>query len=54
MRALQAVIELNEQVREELVRWSSSRQLSAGDVFKAKLILALADGCNLSNYVAPI
>jgi hypothetical protein len=48
MRALQAVIELNEQVREELVRWSSSRQLSAGDVFKAKLILALADGVSYS------
>jgi hypothetical protein len=42
------VIELTEQEREELKRWSSSRTLPAGDVFKAKLILALADGVRYS------
>jgi transposase len=30
--------------REELVRWAQSRTLPAGDVFRARLILALADG----------
>ena len=30
--------------REELSRWSQSRTLPAGDVFRARLILALADG----------
>jgi transposase len=29
---------------EELMRWSQSRTLPAGDVFRARLILALADG----------
>ena len=42
------MIELTEQEREELTRWSSSRTLPAGDVFKAKLILALADGVSYS------
>lgn len=44
MRGWQAVIRLSEEEREELTRWSSSRTLPAGDVFKARLILALADG----------
>jgi transposase len=48
MRGWQAVIELTEQEREELRRWSSSRTLPAGDVFKAKLILGLADGVSYS------
>ena len=30
--------------REELKRWSQARSLPAGDVFRARLILALADG----------
>lgn len=30
--------------REELSRWAASRTLPAGDVFRARLILALADG----------
>jgi hypothetical protein len=42
------VIELTEQEREELTRWSTSRTLAAGDVFKAKLILALSDGVSYS------
>jgi hypothetical protein len=30
--------------REELQRWAQSRALPAGDVFRARLVLALADG----------
>ena len=42
------MIELTEEEREELTLWSGSRTLPAGDVFKAKLILALADGMSYS------
>jgi transposase len=35
---------LSEQEREELTSWAQSRTLPAGDVFRARLILALADG----------
>jgi len=48
------VIELTEQEREELKRWSTSRTLAAGDVFKAKLILALADGVSYSRIEAEL
>ena len=48
MRTCQAVIELSSEEREELTRWAGSRTLPAGDVFKAKLILALADGKSYS------
>jgi len=48
MRTCQAVIELSTEEREELIGWSNSRTLPAGDVFKAKLILALADGKSYS------
>ena len=48
MRGLQAVIELTEEERDELILWSGSRTLPAGDVFRAKLILALADGMSYS------
>jgi len=44
----QAVIELSSEEREELTGWSKSRTLPAGDVFKARLILALADGKSYS------
>jgi transposase len=44
MGSYQAVIELSAEEREELTGWSKSRTLPAGDVFKARLILALADG----------
>jgi transposase len=43
-----AVIELSAEEREELTSWSKSRTLAAGDVFKARLILALADGKSYS------
>jgi hypothetical protein len=35
---------LSNDEHEELVRWAQSRTLSAGDVFRARLILALAEG----------
>ena len=54
MAGLQAVIELTAEEREELVRWSKSRSLPAGDVFKATLILALADGNSYSRIEAEL
>jgi transposase len=35
---------LSGEQREELTRWAQSRTLPAGDVFRARLILALSDG----------
>ena len=35
---------MSSEQREELERWAQSRALPAGDVFRARLILALADG----------
>ncbi|HKD06765.1 MAG TPA: IS630 family transposase [Bryobacteraceae bacterium] len=54
MRVWQAVIQLTEEEREELRRWSLSRTLPAGDVFKAKLILALADGVSYNRIEAEL
>jgi transposase len=54
MRGLQAVIELSGEERDELARWASSRTLPAGDVFKARLILALADGVSYSRIEAEL
>lgn len=44
MARYRSLLEINEGQREELTKWSQSRTLPAGDVFRAKLILALADG----------
>jgi len=44
MRRNQAVLKITEEQRSELSRWAASRTLPAGDVFRARLILALADG----------
>jgi hypothetical protein len=38
------LLQITDVQREELTGWSQSRTLPAGDVFRAKLILALADG----------
>lgn len=38
------LLQLSFEQREELERWAQSRALPAGDVFRARLILALADG----------
>jgi hypothetical protein len=35
---------LSNDEREELTRWAQSRTLPSGDVFRARLVLALADG----------
>jgi transposase len=48
MGSYQAVITLSGEERAELAGWSKSRTLPAGDVFKANLILALADGKSYS------
>src|SRR6202044_4110427 len=37
-------LKLTPEQREDLQRWAQSRTLPAGDVFRARLILALADG----------
>lgn len=44
MECCKAVIELTAEESEELARWAKSRTLPAADVFKARLILALARG----------
>jgi len=44
MRRNQAVLAITDDQRSELRRWAASRTLPAGDVFRARLILALADG----------
>src|SRR5260370_19337298 len=38
------LLKLIHEQREDLQRWAHSRTLAAGDVFRARLILALADG----------
>ena len=44
MRQNGDLLQLTEDQRTELSRWAQSRTLAAGDVFRARLILALADG----------
>lgn len=44
MRRCHRVDQLTQEHREELTRWAQSRTLPAGDVFRARLVLALADG----------
>src|ERR1700755_3237420 len=44
VRPYHRVSNLSQENREELERWAQSRTLPAGDVFRARLILALADG----------
>jgi hypothetical protein len=40
----QGLLELSEEQRDELRGWAQSRSLPAGYVFRARLILALAEG----------
>ena len=44
MAQYSSLLILSNDEREELTRWAQSRTLPAGDVFRARLILALADG----------
>jgi transposase len=39
------LLELSDAQRAELENWAQSRSLPAGEVFRARIILALADGC---------
>jgi transposase len=48
VRRYDAVLHLSEEQRQELQRWAHSRTLPAGDVFRARLILALAAGQSYS------
>src|SRR6266516_5725751 len=38
------LVSLTTEQREELKRWAQSRSVPAGDAFRARLVLALADG----------
>ena len=38
------MLAITDQQRDELKKWAQSRTLPAGDVFRARLILALSDG----------
>ena len=44
MARYRELLSITTEQREELRRWGQSRSLPAGDVFRARLILALADG----------
>jgi transposase len=44
MAGYRELLKVTESQRAELTKWAQSRTLPAGDVFRAKLILALADG----------
>lgn len=44
MARYRELLSLSAEQRDELKRWAQSRTLPAGDVFRAQLILALADG----------
>ena len=48
MRRNQAVLTITDEQRSELSKWAASRTLPAGDVFRARLILALAERRELS------
>ncbi len=40
------MLAITDEQRSELSKWAQSRTLPAGDVFRARLILALADGAS--------
>lgn len=48
------MLAITDEQRNELNRWAASRTLPAGDVFRAKLILALADGLSYRRIVATL
>ena len=54
MRQNQKVLSLTEEQRSELSKWAASRTLPAGDVFRAGLILALAEGRSYSQIMASL
>jgi transposase len=54
MRRNQTVLAIAEEQQAELSRWEQSRTLPAGDVFRARLILALADGQTYSQIMSSL
>lgn len=52
VRQYRELLLLTEEQRSELSRWAQSRTLPAGDVFRARLMLALADGWSYSEIKA--
>ena len=54
MRQNRAVLPLTDEQRNELTSWAQSHTLPAGDVFRARLILALAEGRTYSQIMASL
>src|ERR1700676_1922089 len=54
MRQNQAVLTIRDEQRSELSKWAASRTLPAGDVFRARLILALAEGVSYRQIMATL
>jgi hypothetical protein len=54
MRRDQFVLQVSDEQRSELEKWAASRTLPAGDVFRARLILALADGQTYSQIITTL
>ena len=54
MRRNRAVLPLTDEQRNELTSWAQSRTLPAGNVFRARLILALAEGRTYSQIMASL
>jgi transposase len=54
MRRNQIVLTVTEEQRSELRKWAASRTLPAGDVFRARLILALAEGRTYSQIMTSL
>src|ERR1051326_8684349 len=54
MRRNHFVLRVTDEERRELGKWATSRTLAAGDVFRARLILALADGQTYSQIMASL
>jgi transposase len=54
MRRKPEVLSRTEEQRIELTRWAQSRTLPAGDVFRARLILALAEGRSYCQIMATL
>jgi transposase len=54
MRRNQFVLAVTDEQRSELDKWAGSRTLPAGDVFRARLILALAEGQTYSQIMASL
>src|SRR5512140_3299082 len=54
MRRNHCLLRVTEEQRKELTKWAASRTLPAGDVFRARLILALGNGESYSQIMASL